>query len=80
MIRINDALAFAMAKGTRIQKNELAAKIWPASSPEAQKVNMSNLISGKSNKINPEWVSIICEETGVDANFLFGMEPMLKVQ
>jgi hypothetical protein len=39
---------------------------------ESVRVSTSNLIRGGMNKINIEWVQVLCDALGVDANFLFG--------
>ncbi len=55
-----------------INKSDLAAKIWPNQyNPRSR---MSDLISGKAKMFKSDWVDIICELTGVDANFLFGQD------
>ena len=73
-LKVNEAIALAEAMGRKIMKKDLAAKIWPNSRPEAQVVNMSNLCSGVTKKINPDWIITICRETGCTADFLFGRE------
>ncbi len=73
MIRIEQALARAKEEGRKVMKKELAAKLWPNSSPAAQQVNMTGLCNGKTTKIDPEWVAIICNMTGCSADFLFGL-------
>lgn len=72
-LKVNEAIAFAEMKGKKILKKELAAKIWPNSRPEAQAVNMTNLCTGITKKINPEWMVTICQETGCSADFLLGL-------
>lgn len=72
-IRINEALARAENAGRKVYKYELAAKLWPDMSPQARQVNMTRLCTGKTKRIQPSWVGIICRATGVDANFLFGL-------
>lgn len=73
MFRIEQAIAAAKDAGRTITKKELAAALWPESNAAAQQVNMSKLCNGKTARIAPEWVNTICELTGVDANFLFGL-------
>lgn len=73
-LKVNEAIALAEAMGRKIMKKDLAAKIWPNSRPEAQVVNMSNLCSGVTKKINPDWIITICRETGCTADFLLGIE------
>lgn len=73
MIRIEQALARAKEQGKKVLKKDLAAKMWPDSTPEGQQVNMTKLCSGRRTMINPDWVGIICEMTGCTADFLFGL-------
>lgn len=74
ILRINEAIARAERNGKKILKKELAAKIWTNSRPEAQVVNMTNLCTGVTKKINPEWIIVICQETGCSADFLLGIK------
>lgn len=73
MMRIEQALARAKEQGNKVLKKDLAARLWPDSAPAAQQVNMTALCAGKTTKINPDWVNIICEMCGCSANFLFGL-------
>lgn len=73
MMRIEQAIARAKDQGKKIMKKDVAARLWPNSSPAAQQVNMTTLCSGKTTRIAPEWVNIICEMTGCTADFLFGL-------
>lgn len=72
-MRIEAAIARAKEKGIKVFKKDIAARLWPDSAPVAQQVNMSSLCSGKTAKVSPEWVSIICKMTGCSADFLFGL-------
>lgn len=72
-IRIDEALARAKREGRVVLKSDLAAKMWPQSTELTQRVNMTNLCSGRTTKISPEWVCIICTELSVSADFLFGL-------
>lgn len=72
MMRIEQALARAKEQGRKVLKKDLAAKLWPDSVTTTQQVNMTRLCNGGTTKINEEWVSIICDMTGCDPNFLFG--------
>lgn len=73
-LKVNEAIALSEAMGKKVLKKDLAAKIWPNSRSEAQAVNMTNLCSGVTKKVNPEWIITICRETGCTADFLFGIE------
>lgn len=72
MMRIEQALARAKEQGRKVLKKDLAAKLWPDSVTTTQQVNMTRLCNGGTTKINEDWVSIICDMTGCDPNFLFG--------
>lgn len=73
-LRINEAIERSESNGKKVLKKDLAAKIWAKSKPEAQAVNMANLCNGVTKKINPEWIEIICKETGCTSDFLLGLE------
>lgn len=73
-LKVNKAIARAEMNGKKILKKELAAKIWENSRPEAQAVNMTNLCSGITKKVNPDWIVTICRETGCTADFLLGIK------
>ena len=73
MIRIEQAIARAKEHGKRVLKKDIAARLWPDSTEAGQQVNMTALCTGRTAKINPEWVAIICEMTGCSADFLFGL-------
>lgn len=75
-VDVNKCIAFSVTKGKAVSKKELAAKLWPESHQKTRMLNMSNLISGKTERINPEWVQTICDECGVDPNYLFNFKPM----
>lgn len=78
MLRIKESLRYALLIGRDVTQMGLAERIWPDSKKETQKVNVSNLVRGETKKITPETVNIICNYTGVDANFLFNIKPMEK--
>lgn len=72
-MRIELAIARAKEQGKKVMKKDIAARLWPDSNEAAQQVNMTGLCSGRTSRINPEWVKIICEMTGCSADFLFGL-------
>jgi hypothetical protein len=73
-IRLNEAIAYAKLNGKTVVKKDLAARLFPESTTECQQVKLTNLVRGRTQRVAPEWVDIICEETGVTPNFLFGYE------
>lgn len=77
-LRINEAIAFAAVHGKKITKKELAAKIWPESSSKAQAVNFSNLCSGKTTKVDVNWIEIIAHECKCTADYLLGLEMVVR--
>ena len=73
MMRIEQAIARAKEQGNKVLKKDIAARLWPDRTPEAQQVNMTKLLKGKTARIDPDWIGIICEMTGVSSDFLFGL-------
>ena len=72
--KLNEAIAMSEAKGNKVFKKDIASRIFPGVSEKAQQVNFSALCSGKTKRIAPEWIGIICEMCGCTPNFLFGYE------
>jgi len=56
-----------------ITELHLAELMYPNSSYESYSVSYGKIRKGKMKTFQPEWISIICEVCGVDANFLFGI-------
>lgn len=75
-LKINEALAYATANGKKINKGELAAKLFPEASKACQYQKLQHLLSGRTLRIKPETVVIICQETGVSADYLFGLKQL----
>lgn len=73
MMRIEQAIARAKEQGKKVLKKDIAARLWPDSTPVAQQVNMTSLCNGVTTRISPDWVTVICEMTGCSADFLFGI-------
>jgi hypothetical protein len=71
--RLNEAMARSQDNGKKVSKKRLASRLFPGSSEGAQQVNMTNLCNGTTKRIKPEWVTIITEECGCSADFLFGL-------
>lgn len=71
--RILEAIARANAQGIKLKKKDIAARLWPNSVASAQQVNMTKLCTGRTTRIEPEWVVIISEMTGCSTDFLFGL-------
>jgi hypothetical protein len=73
MMRIEQAIARAKEQGNKVLKKDIAARLWPNSTDAGRQVCMTNLCAGKTTRIDPEWVAVICEMTGCSADFLFGL-------
>ena len=71
-MRIEQAIALAKEQGKKVKKKDIAARLWPDTSEVGQQVNMTALCKGKTVRIDPDWVTIICEMTGCTPDFLFG--------
>jgi len=52
----------------------LGERIWAESSRATQRMNISNLATGKTQAFKEDWVLIICEELKCDANYLFNIK------
>lgn len=76
MIKLNEVIKAARANGRKVLKQDIAARLWPDTTPENQRVNMTNLCSGKVERISPTTVQIICEMTGCTADELFNIKPL----
>lgn len=55
-----------------ITNRTIGDALWPDSVQTTRDVNVSNLTTGKTKTLRPEWIVRICEITGVNPNFLFG--------
>ena len=73
MIRIEQAIARSKERGNKVLKKDIAARLWPDSTPVAQQVNITRLCAGRTPRIEERWIPIICEMTGCSADFLFGL-------
>lgn len=73
MFRIEEAIARAKTCGNKDVKQQLATAIWPDLSYAHRTVNINNLCAGRTKRIEPGWVSIICSICGVSADWLFGI-------
>ena len=69
MIKINEAMA-----GKNITRMDIARKMWPDSKESTQRVSIGKIVNGITKTYTLEQIKIICELTGVDANFLFGIK------
>ena len=50
---------------------ELGERLWPDSPRESMLQNVHKLFSGKTKRIDLDWIPIICDWLKVDANTLF---------
>ncbi len=76
-MRIEEAmLLFKQRTGKKFNRAGLAEKLWPESTHGVRKVNLSRLINGHTQRIEINQIRIICEELGVDANYLLNVEPV----
>lgn len=73
-IKLTEALrAYSDRTGLKLTQKEIAEAVYPNSSPESRAINLSRIATGTATTINTDTVIIICKMTGVDANFLFGI-------
>lgn len=75
-IRIREAVEHAKSQGIKVNKKDLAGKVFPMTTEASAYVRLNNYERGKSGKMNPRQIHVLCKELRVDPNFLFGMKPM----
>ena len=70
------SLAIAALNGKDIQqvRKRISERIWPESTEETQKQNVSNLLTGKKKNYSMLVIIVISEETGATPNFIFGYD------
>lgn len=73
-LRINEAILRSEMNGKKVFKKDIAARIFPGVSVAAQQVNFTNLCQGKTKRVAPEWVLIICEMCDCTPNYLFNFK------
>lgn len=86
-LRINESIALQNARQEiknadsgrpshigKIKKSNLGRIIFPNdNNPKYPLKRMTDLSKGRAKMVRPEWIMTICEYTGTDANFLFGL-------
>lgn len=73
-LRINEAIAAAKLNGKDVTKKHLSKLFFPNSTDQSRITLMTKVCSGKLQRVNPEWIGIICKECGVTANFVLGIK------
>lgn len=73
-LQINEAFEKAKSKGMKVQKKELAEKLWPGRKQVTQQVNMSSLCNGRTTNVTIEMVHVICGYLKCSADFLFNLK------
>ena len=73
-LRVNEAIARAQTNGIKVYKKDVAARLWEGSAESSQQVNMTNLCNGTTQRIAPEWVTVLCEMLDCTPNYLFGYD------
>jgi len=79
-MRIKEALKYGLLNGldSTVIRQKISARIWSKSSEVTREVNVSNLVRGQTNKKIDNLVIVVCEETGVSPDFLFGYDKETK--
>ena len=85
MLRIKQAIDFFnfnRPEGSeRMTQESLAEKVLPDKNSKTAGIYMSAWCTGKRlGAFKPKHVVAICEATGVDANYLFNVEPMNNIK
>lgn len=77
--RLKEAMAYAADCGKRYKACEIADILWPDSTPNCKAHNMSNLINGKTARVDIRWVGILTELLDCTSDMLFGLQPFPNV-
>lgn len=70
-LRMEEAYQYARENGYALKKKELAERLFPGAL--AAKVNLTNLFSGHTRRVDIDLIVTICQEFGVSADYLFGL-------
>lgn len=74
-MKIKQALERANSKfDVDIKMIDLGRKLWPDSKISTQRINISNLVHGKTKSIRFDQIPTLCEELKCDANYLFNIK------
>jgi hypothetical protein len=78
-IKLREAILVYSARiGVKVKDHQVAEMIFPDTSRQSRSFCMSKLVNGVTKRVDVSTVKRICTQLGVDANFLFGVEPMKK--
>lgn len=72
-MNLQEAIKRAKSNGWIKGKAEFAQEIWTNSSRKSAYMNLLNLTSGKSVKIDTDKVALICSKLRITADYLFGI-------
>ncbi len=76
-IKLREAiLTYSARIGKKVKDQDVAEMLFPDSSIEARRLNMSKLVNGETKRVDVPMIQRICKELGVDANFLFDVDPV----
>lgn len=73
-LKINEAIARSEVMGRKVFKKDIAAKLFPNQPQSTQQVNFANLCTGRTQRVKPEWIIVICDMCECTPQFLLGMD------
>lgn len=73
-LRINEAIARAKDAGRVVTKKEIAARLFPGRPESTQQVNLTNICNGRTQRVDPAHVIVLCDMLDCDPNYLFDYE------
>ena len=79
-LRLKEAFAYAQDCGIKINRTEVAQKLWPDSSVSTRRSNLCNLESGVTTRVKVDWVVWLTHYCGCTADMLFGLEPFPNIK
>lgn len=76
MIRLKEVIEYGKERGVKLKLKEFAKELYPNS--ERPYANLRNLMVGKTEKISPKQIEVICNTFGVDADYLLGFSEVVS--
>ncbi len=75
-LRIKEAKSFAKKNGNKVTNITIGKRLWKNTLETTLNTNMSHLSGGRTKRVSIDWIPELCDEYGVDANFLFNIKSM----
>jgi hypothetical protein len=76
MLRIKEAIKIhnLIHPDNKLTQTDIAKRLFPHSSPAVRRVIMYRMSNNHRKEINPQWIRIIAQMTGVRSDFILGSQ------